>query len=125
MIPQWKRAAAAGIGVGVDDQKVGTGVVDGSHIVCSRVDLNCSLATGATQLVCFNTTLKRITSPAERRQYVSEMSTGERWAPIISSLDMICYKKGNKGEDSEDLEGNRTMNCTGVPHESFTYALGT
>ena len=94
MIPQWKRAAAAGIGVGVDDQKVGTGVVDGSHIVCSRVDLNCSLATGATQLVCFNTTLKRITSPAERRQYVSEMSTGERWAPIISSLDMIYRRQG-------------------------------
>lgn len=92
MIPQWKRAAADGIEVGVDDPEVGTSVVDGSHIVCSCADVNCSLATGTTQLVCFNTALKRITLPTEWRPYVLQMPTGERCAPIVSSLDMICCK---------------------------------
>jgi hypothetical protein len=103
VIPQWKRTAATGIEVGVHDPEVGTGVVDGSHVVCSCVDVNCSLATGTTQLVCSNAAPKRITSPTERIPYVLETSTGERWAPITSSMDMISYKNCNEVEDSQSL----------------------
>jgi hypothetical protein len=117
VIPRWKRAAAIGIKVGIHDPEVGTGIVDGSHIVCSCVDVNCSLSTGTTQLICCNAALNRITSPTERICYVLEMSTGERWAPIISSLDMICYRKRNKGEDSQSLYGNRTMKYAWVSHD--------
>lgn len=67
VIPHWKRAAAAGMEVGVHDREVMTTIVDGSHIVCSCVDLNCSVAATATnQLVFSDTTLNRIALPTER-----------------------------------------------------------
>jgi hypothetical protein len=47
-----------------------------------------------------------------------EMSTREMWAPIISSMNMICCKNCNEGEDSQGLYSNRMIICAGIPHDS-------